>query len=197
LFSSPHLIFARTVLFVGQSTYFWVTPPSNPPSIFCIILVGSCQFKETSARGLPPNDASVYRVQAARRVGGFDTHIRGAAEDEDIILRMRKVGWLISVNREAKFFAYTRQTWHDVWTEAAWFGYGKHYLGHKYQGLHVCMYRIPLINFYVGIKVSLKAYRLTSQPKSFLLPLAYVFSTIAWWFGFMKADLEGYGHDQN
>jgi glycosyltransferase involved in cell wall biosynthesis len=157
-------------------------------------LVGSCEFKETSPRGLPPNDASIYRVEPSKRVGGFDKCIKGAAEDEDIILRMRKKGWLISVNRETKFSAFTRQSWRDVWSEAAWFGYGKHYLGHKYKNLHVCMYSIPLINFYVGIRTSLKAYRLTSQPKSFLLPFAYVFSSIAWWFGFLKAHLEGYGH---
>jgi len=159
-------------------------------------LVGSREFRETSARGLPPNDASVYRVKTSKQVGGFDTRIRGAAEDEDIMLRMRRNGWLISVNREAKFSAFTRQTWRDVWTEAAWFGYGKHYLGHKYEGLHVCMYSIPLLHFYVGMRASLKAYRLTSQPKSFLLPLAYVFFKIAWWFGFLKANFEGYGHAQ-
>jgi len=78
-------------------------------------LVGSVQFKERARRGLPPADASVYRIEASRQVGGYDMRIRGAAEDEDIILRMRKTGWLISVNREAKFFTFTRQTWSDVW----------------------------------------------------------------------------------
>ncbi len=158
-------------------------------------LAGSIRFKETSRRGLPPNDCSIYRVETSRQVGGFDTRIRGAAEDEDIILRMRRRGWQISVNREAEYFAFSRHTWSGIWTEAAWFGYGKHFLGHKYKGLHVCMHSIPLVNFYGGIKMSVGAYKLTSQPKSFLLPLGCVFYSIAWWFGFVKANIEGYGHE--
>jgi len=159
-------------------------------------LVGSSQWKTTQRHGVPPTDACIYRTQALRDAGGYDTHIRGAAEDEDVMMRIRKKGWLISVNPTAKFFTLPRQTWRDIWIESSWFGYGKHYLGHKYEGLHVLMHSIPLVNFYIGIKMSLEAYRLTSQAKSFLFPLVSTFSSIAWWFGFIKADFEGYGHSQ-
>jgi glycosyltransferase involved in cell wall biosynthesis len=156
--------------------------------------VGSNKFKKKQQRGLPPNDASVYRIEAARQVGGFDAGIKGASEDEDIMLRMRRSGWLISVNPNAEFYAYARETWRDLWNEAAWFGYGQHYLEHKYKGLHMRMYHIPLIAFYVGLRLGVKAYSLTSIPESFLLSCGNTFMTIAWWFGFLKADFEGYGH---
>ena len=148
-------------------------------------------------RGIPPNDTSIYRVKASKQVRGFDKNIRGASEDEDIIIRMRKKGWFVSVNEKAKYYTFLRRTWQSLWIERVWFGYGKHFLGHKHRDLHVCMYSIPLVYFYLGFKVGVKAYKLTLQKKSFLLPLAYVFMTLAWWFGFIKAHIEGYGHKKS
>jgi len=160
--------------------------------------VGSIEFTNTREhRGLPPNDASIYRVKSSKQVGGFDEKIKGASEDEDIIIRMRKKGWLIAVNEKAKYYAFPRETWQDLWIERSWFGYGKHYLGHKHRDLRVCRRSIPLIFFFVGFRVGLKAYKLTLQKKSFLLPLVYVFTTIAWWFGFIKGHIEGYGHERS
>jgi len=159
--------------------------------------VGSIEFSNTAEhRGLPPNDASIYQVKASRQVGGFDKNIKGASEDEDIIIRMRKKGWLVSVNHEAKYYAFPRETWHSLWIESSWFGYGKHYLNHKYRNLHVHVYNTPLIFFFVGLKAGLKAYKLTLHKNAFLLPLASVFSKIAWWFGFIKSHMEGYGHQK-
>jgi glycosyltransferase involved in cell wall biosynthesis len=157
-------------------------------------LVGSAKYKENQKRGLPPNDASVYRVEATRQVGGFDTRIKGAAEDEDIMFRMRQSGWLVSVNVDAEFSTHPRQTWREMWSESAWFGYGQHFLEHKYKGLHMRMYHIPMISLYAGLKLGLAAYSLSLKPKSFFLPWANAFIAIAWWFGFLKADFEGYGH---
>jgi len=158
--------------------------------------IASMEFAHTKEyRGLPPNDASVYRIAASKEVGGFDENIRGASEDEDIIIRIRERGWLLSVNQEAKFYAFPRETFQSLWIEGSWFGYGKHYLGHKYRDLHVCMRNMPFIFFFVGFKQGLKAYKLTLQKKSFLLPLVYVFVKVAWWFGFIKGHKEGYGHE--
>jgi hypothetical protein len=81
--------------------------------------------------------------------------------------------------------------------ERLWFGYGTHYLGHKHRDLHVCRRSIPLIFFFAGFKAGVKAYKLTLQKKSFLLPLAYVFLTKAWWFGYIKGHIEGYGHKKS
>ena len=70
--------------------------------------MGSATYKPTKEyHGLPPNDASIYRTNASKRVGGFDTAIRGAGEDEDIILRMINAGWQVSVNNEATYSAFS------------------------------------------------------------------------------------------
>lgn len=161
--------------------------------------VGSVVAASTRARakdrGIPPNDASIYRVEAMKEVGGFDTKIRGASEDEDIMSRMREKGWVVTVNELAKYCAILRATWQSLWTECVWFGYGGHFLGHKNKKSHVCMYHIPLVHFYVGFREGSKAYKLTSQKKSFLFPLNDVFEDMGWWYGYAKAHAEGYGHE--
>jgi len=144
--------------------------------------------------GLPPNDASIYRVRAAKQVQGFDKNIRGASEDTDLIVRMRKKGWLLSVNEKAKYYAFSRETWQGMWIERSWFGYGTHYLGHKYRDMHVCRRAVPFAVLFAGLRTSVEAYRLTSRKESFLLPLASVFLNAAWWFGYFKGHMDGYGH---
>jgi len=144
--------------------------------------------------GIPPNDTSIYRVEAMKQAGGFDTNIRGAGEDLDIIVKMRKRGWLVAVNEQAEYYVFPRATWQDAWAEMVWFGYGGHFLGHKDRSLHVCMYNIPLVRFIIGFRTSSKAYRLTSEKKAYLIPLKNVFMTAGWWYGYIKAHFEGYGH---
>jgi glycosyltransferase involved in cell wall biosynthesis len=157
--------------------------------------VGSVESLTAKAnRGLPPNDVSIYRVDALKQVKGFDKNIRGASEDEDVITRMRKIGWLVAVNPHAEYYVFPRATWQDLWAERVWFGYGQHFLGHKDMSLNVCIYHIPIIKLYTGLKLSIKAYRLTTEKKSFLFPIYNVLITAAWWHGFLKAHLEGYGH---
>ena len=101
---------------------------------------------------------------------------------------------MLSVNKKAKFYTFPRETWQSLWLAHNWRGYGEHFLGHKHKELHVCVFKIPLVYFFVGIKTGLKGYKLTYQKKSLLLPLAYVFMKIAWWFGFIKGHNDGYGH---
>jgi len=147
--------------------------------------------------GFSPNDASIYLVEASRQVGGFDKTIEGASEDEDIIIRLKNRGWSIALNEKAKFYALSRETWQALWKENVWFGYGKHFLSHKYEGTSFFLRYFPLIYAYVGFKQSLRCYRLTSQKKSFLLPLLAFFNTTSLYFGFIKAHQEGYGHKEN
>lgn len=152
------------------------------------------RVKRKKPSGFPTNDASIYLVEASKRVGGFDKTITGASEDEDIIIRMKKQGWLIALNEQAKFFALSRETWQALWKENVWFGYGKHFLSHKYQDGHFFLHNLPLIYIYVGFKQSLRCYRLTSQKKSVLLPLLGFFYATSLYFGFIRAHQEGYGH---
>jgi len=159
--------------------------------------VGSVEFKQTkNYRGLPPNDASIYRVEAARQVGGFDKKIKGASEDEDLFLRMREKGWSLRVNTKAEFYAVPKDTWQSLWTEVSWFGYGTHYLNHKREDSRALVRKIPIISFIGGLKVGLKAYRLTLRKESLLMPFSYVFASVAWWFGYIRAHEEGYGHEE-
>jgi glycosyltransferase involved in cell wall biosynthesis len=159
--------------------------------------LGSIEFTYTKQyRGLPPNDASIYRIAASEQVGGFDKNIRGASEDEDIIFRMVESGWVISVNADAKFSAFTRESWQSLWKERMWFGYGKHFISHKHEGLHVRTPMLPPIGFVVGLKEGVRAYKLTLKTKSFLLCFYYCFSGTASWFGFLNAHFEGYGHEK-
>lgn len=145
-------------------------------------------------RGLPPNDVSIYRVDALRQVNGFDINIRGASEDEDVIDRMRQIGLLVAVNGLAKYTVFPRETWQGLWAERVWFGFGQHFLGHKDKSAHVCIYHIPLINFYSGVRSGIQGYKLTSEKKCFLFPVYNVFTTAAWWRGYVRAHMAGYGH---
>jgi glycosyltransferase involved in cell wall biosynthesis len=149
---------------------------------------------ERNSRGLPPNDTSIYRVKALKQVGGFDTSINGASEDEDVIIRMRKKGWAVTVNPRAYYYAFPKATWQGIWREAVWFGFGSHYLSHKDKPLRICMYHIPFIVFFINFREGSIAYKITSEKKVFLFPLTAVFTTMAWWYGYLKAHIRGYGH---
>jgi hypothetical protein len=125
-------------------------------------------------------------------VGGFNTAIKGAGEDEDIIIRMINAGWQVSVNEQATFSAFSRQSLKSLWNENIWFGQGKHYIRHKLK-LRTPL-PIPLVFFIGGLRDGRTAYRLTGQKASFLLSAYFFFGTVAWWFGFTRAHFSGYGH---
>ena len=156
---------------------------------------GSAEYARTrKQRWFPANDAYALRVEASKQVGGFDTKIKGAGEDVDFIRRMREKGWLTIVNEKAKYCTITRETWQDLWREQVWYGYGNHMLNHKYKDIRSLLYGNPLLSLYGGFKEGFKAFRLTSERRSFLLPLSFVFSATAKSYGYFKAHLQGYGH---
>jgi glycosyltransferase involved in cell wall biosynthesis len=157
--------------------------------------LGSHTFKpRKDMHGLPPNDASIYRVEALKQIKGFDIRIRGASEDEDVINRMLKKGWLITVNPTAYYHAFPKATWHSLWRENAWFGHGSHFINHKTPSLHLGKHHIPYVIFLVSFRNGVSAYRLTGEKKTFLFPIAAIFSTTAWWYGYLTAHFSGYGH---
>ena len=157
--------------------------------------VGAVEWvRSRKHRGFPPNDASIYLVKASREVGGFDKTIKGASEDEDIILRFNRKGWSIALNERAKFCALSRETWQALWLEYVWFGYGYHFLSHRYPGRHFFMRHLPLVYVYTGLKQSFTCYRLTLEKKSFLFPFLSLFYAVSLYFGFLSAHREGYGH---
>jgi len=168
--------------------------------------VGKYMFKEgnllstvwnlcLSSQNALGTDGTIFRLEALRQAGGFDENIRGASEDTDVIHRIRKRGWSSSANEKATFYHNRRQTFKELWKEQAWFGSGNHYLSHKYGCLRTLWRSIPIGYFRYGLELAVKSYRLTNRKISFLIPTLTVFGNIAWWFGFGKAHLNGYGHE--
>lgn len=142
-------------------------------------------------------DGTIFRLEALRQVGGFDENIRGAAEDTDVILRIRKEGWVTSANEDAQFYHNCRQNLGEFLKERAWIGFGSHYLNHKHGCLNPLWRNLPAGSLRYGLELSGKSYRLTNRKSSFLIPLLLIFGNVAWWFGFFKAHFNGYGHERH
>jgi len=148
-------------------------------------------------QGALGTDATIFRLEALRQVGGFDENIRGASEDKDVILRIRKKGWAFSANEEARFYHNCRQSFKEFWKEQVWVGSGNHYLNHKHGSIDgsPLWRRIPAGSFRYGLKLAIRSYKSTNRKISFLIPPLMVLGNIAWWFGFIKAHMNGYGHE--
>jgi len=130
----------------------------------------------------------IYRVEAIREVGGFDRNINGALEDLDAEYRIGQLGWYTYFITDAVFNDRRRETFRAIWRENFWYGYGGHYFLHKYQR------SISTSAFFAGLQRSIVAYKLTHRKIVFFLPLQYYFKKVAWYFGFLRAHLNGYGH---
>lgn len=131
---------------------------------------------------------SIYRTKAIRQIGGFDTSMTGAGEDEELEWRITREGWSIHKGTNAFFFERRKKTWKAIWDQFFWYGYGTHYLLHKNKRT------VKPSQVLEGVLLSLIAYQLTRRKVAFLLPIQYYFKRIAWYFGFVRAHLEGYGH---
>ena len=137
---------------------------------------------------------SIYRVKAIREVGGFDKHISGAGEDVDALLRMQKMGWLLS-RTEAEFYERFKESWRDLWLEYYWWGYGAHYVWHKHKHAISIAARLPPVSFLTGFARLLYAFRPYHKLIYLLLPVQSIFKDAAWFFGFIRGHNDGYGHE--
>jgi glycosyltransferase involved in cell wall biosynthesis len=161
-------------------------------------IVGDLQFlayadevrtgKQSSISG---TGGSIFRLEAIRSAGGFDAQIRGSAEDVDLAMRMLAQGWGFSVSTTV-FHHRPKTSWSGLWGQYRWYGYGAHYLSHKYSMRRMEIVRSPPLAFAIGIKKAVAAFRLTRMKRSFLLPVSFVFSSLAWWAGFASAHMERY-----
>jgi glycosyltransferase involved in cell wall biosynthesis len=142
------------------------------------------------------NDATVYRPEALRSVGGFDSNIKGAGEDYDLLNRIQTRGFLISVNRQARWLHKSRETLIDFLAERSWMGYGGHYFFHKMNRRPTWRHSF-IAAFGVGLKMASKAYRQTHRKISFLVPFQLVLGNIFWWFGLIKGHIDGYGEKKS
>lgn len=141
-------------------------------------------------------DAVIFRRQALEDAGNFDTNIRGAAEDLDAFMRIKSEGWQITVNASAPFFHKCRGSLRELLTEENWFGYGNHYLLHKNKSSHLFQryIRSTLGCVPYSLHMASKVYQTKHWKSSFAIPILFVLARIAWWGGFVRAHLAGYGH---
>jgi len=127
-------------------------------------------------------------------VGGFDDHITGVGEDMDAESRIRNAGWLTYMGTTALFYERRRRTWKDLWNESFWYGYGGHDILRKNRSIFALYKMIPPAGLLAGVWYSTIAYRMTRRKLAFLLPVQFVFKTIAWSFGFAKGKLDSLEH---
>ena len=134
---------------------------------------------------------TTFRTLAVRQAGGFDESIKGAGEDTDLVLRIRKAGWQLEANA-AEFYELHGglSTPRDLWRKYFWYGYGcqKSFVQTR-EGFSFPRMS-PMAGLATGVLYSFAAYRFLRQKQMFLLPLHFGFKHTAWAAGFMKGQLE-------
>ena len=144
---------------------------------------------------IPLGDFQVFRLKALNQVGRFDTSIKGAGEDIDISRRIRDFGWELSTNNSSEYCRkHPPETWKTLWRKRVWYGYGNHFLSHKYPNKTLQWDFNPFFAIGVGLRNSITIYPANHEKKVFLFPLYSFFTSAASFLGFFQAHLDGYGH---
>lgn len=137
---------------------------------------------------------AIYRVSAVREAGGYDTEIKGACEDVDLSKRLLKRGWKLAINSRVKYTHLARSSWLSLWRQWFWYGYGGHYINHKYpRSVNIFAY-LPPRTILSGFRLASIYYRMTGDPICWLNPIHKTWKCLAWLFGYFKAHLNNYGH---
>ncbi|MEM2971685.1 MAG: glycosyltransferase [Candidatus Bathyarchaeia archaeon] len=150
-------------------------------------------YRYRTGTNLPGTGGAIYRVNAIKQIGGFDESIKGSCEDIDVAYRTIKAGWSV-VRDKAFFYARGKKTWKEYWVHSIWHGYGAHFIKHKNKGVFSISKMCPPIALLGGIIYSVTAYKILQQKSAFLLPIYVIFKNFAWWIGFIKSHITGYGH---
>ena len=132
---------------------------------------------------------SVYRVEAARQVGGFDENIRGATEDTDIAYRIIAAGWKIYIS-PAKFFNTYDAQMKKILNKNFRYGYDSPFVMRKHKKLYELLYKsTPIAGFLEGTLDFSAAYRTSKKKIAVFLPIFYFIKRTAWCLGFIKGYL--------
>lgn len=143
----------------------------------------------------PVGDCLVFRIKAIHQVGGFDVKIKGATEDLDISKRITDAGWILAANNTALLCKKDGpKTWRALWRKHYWYGYGAHFFLHKYKEKKKKLDLFPLFALGLGIRDSLRVFRLNHEKEAFALWLYCFYRKTASCFGYISAHLDGYGH---
>ena len=135
---------------------------------------------------------TTFRVKAVRQAGGFDEKIKGAGEDTDLILRIKKAGWQLKPNMAELYELHNGLSKpKDLWKKYFWYGYGCQKSFKQTRRAFSLPRMTPMVAFVTGVFYSFPAYKFLYQKQVFLLPLHFGFKHIAWTFGFMKGQIQG------
>ncbi|MEJ5328350.1 MAG: glycosyltransferase [Candidatus Bathyarchaeia archaeon] len=142
-----------------------------------------------SSAKLPGTGGAIYRVSAAREVGGFDESVDTLGEDIDIAKRIKDRGWLI-VNGTAVFYEKHGGlgSWSVLWRRYVSRGAYSRKLLLKNRQLF-SLYKInPIASFILSLMYVVQGYKITKSKKMLLLPIHFTLKMIAWFYGFNKAS---------
>jgi len=129
---------------------------------------------------------SIYRTNAVRQVGSFDDRLTGVGEDIDVAYRIMLNNWAIE-RSPASFFELRENSWRDLWKKYVWYGYGNFWVYRKNKEIFKLYKMIPPASLIAGLLYSFPAYKLTGKKIVFLLPVHFIFKSVAWSYGFIKA----------
>ncbi|MEM2517885.1 MAG: glycosyltransferase [Candidatus Aenigmatarchaeota archaeon] len=138
---------------------------------------------------LPGTGGAIFRVEAIRKVGGFDERLKGVGEDQEIAFRVKTNGWQIK-RTNAYFYERRVKSWIALWRKYFWYGYGNYHLYRKKRGILSPTRMNPVAGFLAGCLYIAESYRLTHRKAVFLLPIHFAFKMIAWCYGFANAQLK-------
>ncbi len=134
---------------------------------------------------------STFRVKALKQVKGFDERIKGAGEDIDLVLRIKKAGWLIRPNTAELYELHGGLSKpKDLWKKYFWYGYGCQRTIQQTREAFSIPRMSPIAGLVAGVFYSFPAYRFLHQKQVFLLPFHFGLKLTAWTFGFMKGQIQ-------
>jgi glycosyltransferase involved in cell wall biosynthesis len=147
----------------------------------------------TPSRDVWGTGGAIYRVSALREIGGFDEKIRGAGEDIDALIRLKKMDWLASLT-DAIFYERYKESWKEFWKQYFWWGYGAHFVKHKHKNFISVFARLPPVALVAGVLRFLKAFKHEHDLIYLILPFYELFKETSWLMGFVIGHFNGYGH---
>ena len=135
---------------------------------------------------------TTFRVKALREVNGFDERIKGSGEDTDLVLRIKKAGWLIRPNMAELYELHGGLSKpKDLWKKYFWYGYGCQRAIRQTREAFSIPRMTPVAGLVTGVFYSFEAYKFLYQKIVFLLPFHYGLKLTAWTCGFMKGQIQG------
>jgi glycosyltransferase involved in cell wall biosynthesis len=134
---------------------------------------------------------TTFRFKALKQVKGFDDRIKGAGEDTDLVLRIKRAGWLIQPNMAELYeFHGGLSKPKDLWKKYFWYGYGCQKTFMQNRDAFSLPRMSPIAGLVAGVFYSFPAYKFLHQKQVFLLPLHFGLKLTAWTFGFIKGQIE-------